>query len=77
MGVWAFGIVGRDAVDEECMDGADSLESDIVRRLVGRDSNRWKITGNVLSRRAVMVLCLAGLIWKCVIQVAWVRVRNR
>ncbi len=34
-GRWAFRVVSRDAVDEECVDVADSLGSDIIRRLVG------------------------------------------
>ncbi len=64
--MWAFGVVGRDAVDKECVDVADSLGTDTMCRLVGGGS---AIGGNVLSRRAVMVLCLAGLIRKC--DIAW------
>ena len=35
VGAWTFGIIGRDAVDNECVDVADSLESDIICRLGG------------------------------------------
>ncbi len=41
-GVWAFGVLGWDAVDLEYVGVADSLGSDIIHRLVGSGSNRWK-----------------------------------
>ncbi len=55
--MWAFGVVGRDAVEKECVDIADSLGSDIIRTLFGGGSNRWKRSVQEGEERIYVILC--------------------